>query len=76
MDSMCPNKAKKLSPAMLAMLRNASAGLPLKAGLHGRAAHGGAEWTIVALRKRGYLKGNEITTDGLAAALRAMGSNA
>lgn len=57
----------RLTPAMLAMLRNASAGLPLKTGLHGRAAHGGAEWTIIALRKRGYLTRNEITAEGLAA---------
>ena len=53
-----------LTPAMLAMLRNAKVGLPLKAGLHGRAAHGGAEHTIVALRRRGYLNGNEITAEG------------
>lgn len=51
--------------AMLRMLRNASAGRPLKAGLYGRSAHGGAEHTIVALRKRGYLNmDNEITLAG------------
>ncbi len=60
---------RPLTPAMLAMLRNANVGLPLKTGLHGRSAHGGAEWTIVALRKRGYLKGCEITAAGLAATL-------
>lgn len=63
---------RPLTPAMLAMLRSASAGLPLKTGLHGMSAHGGAEWTIVALRKRGYLKGYEITAEGLAAALRVI----
>lgn len=62
-------RVRPLTPAMLAMLRSASAGLPLKTGLQGRAAHGGAEWTIVALRKRGYLKGNEITAAGLAVTL-------
>lgn len=65
-----PERGKRprpLTPAMLAMLRNASAGLPLKTGLHGRAEQGGAEWTIVALRKRGYLTRNEITEEGLAA---------
>lgn len=60
-------RERPLTPAMLAMLRSASLGLPLKKGLHGRAAHGGAEWTIVAPRERGYLRGNKITVEGIAA---------
>lgn len=62
--------SKPLTPAMLAMLRHASAGLPLTTGLRGRSEHGGATWTVIALQKRGYLRGNEITSEGLAAVLR------
>lgn len=73
-------KKKKLTPAMIAMLRSASAGLPLTAGLRGRSAHGGAELTRVALISRGLLDRNcAITVDGygeLAEWSKAQSSNA
>lgn len=66
-------RKNRLSTAMLAMLKNASAGLPLKNGLHSKSEHGGAEWTIVALRKRGYIMGGEITAEGVSALVARAG---
>jgi len=79
-DGNMKTQRKKLTPAMIAMLRSASAGLPLTAGLHGRSAHGGAEWTRMALMRRGLLDRNcAITADGydeLAEWSKAQSSNA
>lgn len=49
---------------MFAMLKNASAALPLTAGLRGRSEHGAAEGTRIALVRRGLLDRNGITTAG------------
>lgn len=58
-------KSKKLSPAMLDMLLNASRGLSLIHGLEGRSAHGGATWTMAALRRRGLINSmGDITEAG------------
>lgn len=58
---------KYVSPAMLAMLKNASAGMPLTSGLHGRSEHGAAEGTRIALVRRGMLDRDGITAAGYGA---------
>lgn len=56
----------RLSPAMLAALKNAAAGRALSHGLRGRASHGGLTWTLTALQRRGLIDGNQLTDAGKA----------
>ncbi len=70
------DKPKKLTGPMLSMLSNASMGIDLGAGLHGRSAHGGATATEWALRRRGLLDAKGITTDGYAALIEAKNKSA
>lgn len=62
-----------MSPRMAAVLKHAAAGRPLNTGIHGQSAHGGLSGTVIALRRRGYLCGDDITEAGRAA-LAAYGS--
>lgn len=65
MNTVKPARNKQLSTPMVAMLRSASAGLPLTTGLHGRSEHGGAVGTEIALKKRGLLdRAGKLTVDG------------
>lgn len=64
---MKPPKKQKISPAMIAMLKNASTGMPLTSGLHGRSAHGAAEGTRIALVRRAMLDRDGITAAGYGA---------
>lgn len=67
MNTVKPAAARKkpLSDPMIAMLRSASAGLPLTTGLRGRSEHGGAVGTEMALKKRGLLdRAGKLTADG------------
>ena len=52
---------EKLTPAMWRILFDIRDGTN---SLRGRSEHGGATWTRVALRKRGLLKGYELTEAG------------
>lgn len=61
---MKPPKKQKISPAMIAMLKNASTGMPLTSGLHGRSEHGAAEGTRIALVHRAMLDRDGITAAG------------
>lgn len=51
----------------LKILKAISQGLPAKTYLYGRAEHGGAERTLVALRKHGFLDVQGLTNEGAAA---------
>lgn len=62
-----------LTPVMVAVLRNAHAGLPGGVGFHGEAERDAADWAVWALQKRGYLEASVVTPAGLAA-LQAEGS--
>jgi hypothetical protein len=67
-----PAERVKLSHPMRAMLRNLATGRRAYDGLVGRSAHGGAEWTMQTLLKRGLvahtpLYGAVITEAGRAA---------
>lgn len=61
---MKPSKKQKISSAMIAILKSASAGMPLTTGLRGRSAHGAAEGTRIALVRRGMLDRDGITAAG------------
>lgn len=55
---------KPLSPAMLYMLKNISAGLSPTHGLRGRSANGASTGTFSALHRRGLLIKGALTDAG------------
>lgn len=59
----------KVTPAGIKVLENLAAEPPRSATYHlrGQAAHGGAQWTMQALVKKGMMKMGEITPKGRAA---------
>lgn len=61
----------KVTAPMINMLKNAQEGRKLTDGLVGRSQHGGSEWTLMALRRRGLLKINTITQAGIEALEKA-----
>lgn len=64
-------RAWKPSAAGIEMLENVAKGLQTTAGLRGRSAHGGAQWTARALHQHGLLDSQGVTAEGYAAIARA-----